>query len=50
MRGSIQVPFSELFADTVQTHGAEWARAHYTKRGMQDWEFQHWMRATKQGA
>lgn len=44
MRGSIQLPFSELFADTLRTHGAAWARAYYTKRGMSDFEFGVWFR------
>lgn len=47
MRGTIQVPFSSLFADTVQTHGVEWAYKHYVKKGgMQMWEFEFWAKAT----
>lgn len=46
MRGSVRIPFSELFADTVLTHGVVWAAKHYAKGGMQVWEFMHWLRAT----
>lgn len=46
MRGSTRIPFSELFKDTVLTHGIAWAAKHYAKRGMQVWEFMHWVRAT----
>jgi len=42
MRGSITVPFSELFADTVNTHGIQWAKEYYLKNGMQLWEFNFW--------
>ena len=45
MHGSIAIPFSELFADTVNAHGAEWARKHYTKGGMSAWEFSFWLNA-----
>lgn len=45
MHGSPALPFSALFADTVSTHGAAWAHAHYTRRGMPAWEFAFWMRA-----
>lgn len=43
MRGSITVPFSQLFADTVQTFGVAWAHRHYTRRGMPSWEFGVWL-------
>lgn len=46
MRGSIQVPFSVLFRDTVLTHGADWADMHYLKRGMSATELAFWHRAT----
>ena len=47
MQGKDSVRFSELFKDTVETHGMLWARNHYTKNGMADWEFAFWMHATK---
>lgn len=46
MQGSPSLPFSILFADTLATHGIEWARAHYIKRGMPAWEFTFWVSAT----
>lgn len=42
MQGTIAVPFSELFADTVQAHGLKWARAEYRRCGMSDWEVDMW--------
>lgn len=43
MKGSIQVTFAELFRDTVETHGLEFAREYYcTKHGMSAWEFGFW--------
>lgn len=45
MRGSLQVRFSDLFADTVRTHGPVFAFCYYCKRGMPEWEFAFWMRA-----
>ena len=51
MRGSVQVPFSTLFADTVQAHGAEWAAKHYCRKGgMSQWEFSFWLKATGNAA
>jgi hypothetical protein len=47
MQGSGSVRFSELFADTVNTHGIEWAKTYYTKRGMQEWEFNFWLNSRK---
>lgn len=44
--GRGQVRFSELFADTVSTHGAFWALAYYVKHGMTVDEFSFWLRAT----
>jgi len=46
MNGKGNVRFSELFADTVSTHGLMFARKHYvTKHSMQEWEFQFWLTA-----
>lgn len=47
MKGSVHVPFNTLFADTVQTHGVEWARQHYTKGGMSEWEFDFWLKGVQ---
>ena len=45
MNGSGSVRFSELFADTIETHGVQWAHAYYTgKHAMQAWEFSFWFR------
>jgi hypothetical protein len=40
--------FSELFIDTVNTHGIAWAFQHYTKgkNKMSEWEFWFWVNAT----
>lgn len=46
MRGNQTIRFSELFADTVLTHGIAWAAKHCAKRGMASWEFMHWLRST----
>lgn len=43
MRGTLTVPFTQLFADTVQHFGVAWARAHYLKRGMTSFEFGCWL-------
>jgi hypothetical protein len=43
MRGSLTVPFSALFIDTVCTHGAAWAFKHYTRKGMSREEFGFWL-------
>lgn len=45
MKGSIAVRFSELFADTVEAHGFEWARCYYAKHGVTAWEFDFWLRS-----
>ncbi len=45
MRGSVQVTFSQLFADTVQKHGTVWAWQYYSKRGMSRQEFRIWRKA-----
>ncbi len=47
MQGSIELPFSVLFKDTVDTHGTDWAKKHYMKNGMPEWEFQFWLAATR---
>lgn len=44
MKGHGEIRFSELFADTVRVHGADWAEWWYTEGGMEAWEFQFWMR------
>lgn len=45
MHGSIAVPFSELFASTVEVHGAGWAAQYYSGRGMPAWELAFWFRS-----
>ena len=45
MHGTLSIHFSELFADTVNAHGIDWARAHYVKHGMTEWEFGFWAHA-----
>lgn len=47
MQGKGDVRFSELFADTVQAHGIYWAWIYYGSKGMQQWEFDFWCKATK---
>ena len=44
MRGTLTIPFSTLFADTIGTHGVRWAHAYYTRRGMSECEFGLWFR------
>ena len=46
-RGTIAVPFSELFADTVRTHGVKWAAQYYQRHGMPTWEFLFWLAACR---
>jgi hypothetical protein len=36
--------FSNLFADTIETHGVVWAYKHYRKR-MSEFEFGCWFRS-----
>lgn len=43
MNGSGNVRFSELFADTLMTHGTLWAWNYYRKHGMMLWEFRFWL-------
>ena len=45
MSGLNNVRFSELFADTVKTHGTIWAWEYYSKRGMSQKEFKIWRKA-----
>ena len=46
MQGTVAVPFSELFIDTVATHGVQWAATYYiTKLGMEQWEFRFWLKS-----
>ena len=43
MNGKGQVRFSELFADTIKTHGMVFGFEYYVnKHGMQTWEFGLW--------
>lgn len=46
MNGRGQVRFTELFTDTIQTHGVVWGFQYYKKHGMQAWEFGFWLRST----
>lgn len=47
MNGKGNVRFSELFADTVQTHGLMFAMEYYVvNHGMEYWEFVFWCHAT----
>ena len=49
MRGSGSIRFSELFRDTVETHGVSWAFQYYCrKHGMQPWEFAFWCKGIPQ--
>lgn len=43
MQGKPEVPFSELFADTVQTHGIKWAHNYYRNHGVSLGEFSIWL-------
>lgn len=45
MSGVKTVRFSDLFADTVNTHGTIWAWNYYSKRGMSQKEFRIWRKA-----
>lgn len=45
MKGSQNIRFAELFRDTVQTHGLQWAISYYKKHGMEAWELVFWLRA-----
>jgi hypothetical protein len=47
IHGTPEVPFSQLFADTVRKHGVQWAARYYQKRGMPTWEFLFWLAACK---
>lgn len=44
MHGTLNVPFSQLFADTVNTHGVAWSQRYYTSHGMPAWEWEFWLR------
>lgn len=47
MSGKGNVRFSELFADTVATHGVSFAHSYYVIRhGMAVWEFKFWRAVT----
>ena len=43
MQGNQTITFSQLFADTVRTHGVRWARNHYWANGMSLQEFSVWL-------
>lgn len=44
--GTVAVPFSVLFEDTLETHGLEFARSFYVeKNGMSEQEFSFWLGA-----
>lgn len=43
MNGSGSIRFSDLFADTVMTHGVVWSQNYYTKKGMSKVEFGLWL-------
>ena len=42
MNGKGTVRFSELFADTLLSHGYDWTRNYYLEHGMSEKEFQVW--------
>lgn len=44
MQGCENIRFSELFADTIETHGIAWALQYYLGRGMSSREFRLWFR------
>ena len=47
MSGKGSIRFSELFADTVSAHGAEFGYNYYVlQHGMEYWEFRFWLLAT----
>ncbi len=47
MRGTLTIRFVDLFADTVNTHGARWAHQYYAKRGMSDFEYGVWLKSAR---
>lgn len=43
LQGNGEIRFGELFVDTVNCHGIQWAHNFYcVKHGMQQWEFRFW--------
>ena len=43
MSGKGNVRFSDLFLDTLNTHGLAFCHAYYvTQKGMAEWEFKFW--------
>lgn len=43
MSGKGNIRFSELFLDTLNTHGLAFCREYYVeKHGMAEWEFSFW--------
>jgi hypothetical protein len=49
MQGKGNVRFTDLFSDTVRTHGVRWAATYYCKRGLSISEFLFWLKACKLG-
>lgn len=48
MKGSLTVPFSELFKDTITNHGVVWAWNYYVRQHkMAQWEFNFWRMACR---
>lgn len=45
MQGNVNVPFSKLISDTINTHGVVWAWRYYGKRGMSRREFRLWAKS-----
>ena len=46
MMGTVQIPFSELFKSTLETHGDLWCFVYYVLHNkMEIWEYEHWLRA-----
>ena len=50
MQGTLNVTFFDLFADTLNTHGIEFAHKYYViKNKMSMFEFRVWMKAVRLG-
>ena len=47
MKGSIQVTFLSMFANTVKNQGVTWAAGYYLGKGMQEWELNFWLCAVQ---
>lgn len=47
MQGKGNIRFSDLFKDTAETHGIEFAYNYYVrKHNMAYWEFRFWLNST----